>query len=233
MLVLAIDTSGKNGGVALVRDGGSAPQVVANASIAVGSYSAQLIPQITSLLAQAAVEKRQIEAVVVASGPGSFTGLRVGIATAKGLAEVLGIVIVGITVLEAIAADVCRRRTCEGVIALLDAGRSEVYLGDYRVQDGRLVLLRELTLRQSELASALKAGAVTATSDPAVADVLRSAKFDVVTVERPDAAAIAQLGISKLLRGEPGDVATLDADYIRRSDAELFSLPKIERELKK
>jgi tRNA threonylcarbamoyladenosine biosynthesis protein TsaB len=236
MLVLGIDTSGKQGGVALVRGDNQSGEVVASVDIAGGSYSAQLMPQVTAVLDRAGVDKHDLEAIVVASGPGSFTGLRVGIAAAKALAEVLAKPIAAVTVLEAIAADVFATTSCETVIALLDAGRGEAYLARYAVSDQGLQLLCEAMVRQSEsLAAASPSDSesvVIATPDALVLELLEGSGREVVLVQRPDAAAIARIGIRNLVRGAAADVAMLDANYIRRSDAELFSLPKIERELK-
>src|SRR2546422_11682949 len=90
MLLLAADTSGKHGSIALARcepDGAcDALEVVA---LAGGTFSAQLVPQIAALLTKHNFDKQQIDAFAVASGPGSFTGLRVGLAAIKALAEVL------------------------------------------------------------------------------------------------------------------------------------------------
>ena len=95
MLLLAIDTSGKYGSLALARAGeptadGGDFEVIEIAPLAGGTFSAQLIPQIAELLSRNGFDKSAIGAFVVASGPGSFTGLRIGLAAVKALAEVLG-----------------------------------------------------------------------------------------------------------------------------------------------
>src|SRR5450631_173344 len=103
MLLLAVDTSGKNGSVALARAAVGAVEVLDVMPLAGGAFSAQLIPQIASLLEKQGVSKNGLGAFVVASGPGSFTGLRVGLAGIKALADALQKPIVAISLLEAVA----------------------------------------------------------------------------------------------------------------------------------
>ena len=89
MILLVTDTSGKNGSVALARarEGASDVELIEEAALTGGTFSAQLVPQIAGLLARHGLGKTDINAFVVVSGPGSFTGLRVGLAAVKGLAE--------------------------------------------------------------------------------------------------------------------------------------------------
>src|SRR5947209_18163388 len=97
MLLLATDTSGKHGSIALAqveagegaRPTGSDFRVIEVVPLAGGTFSAQLVPQIAALLARHGFTKTDIGAFVVISGPGSFTGLRVGLAAIKALAEIL------------------------------------------------------------------------------------------------------------------------------------------------
>src|ERR1041385_4819395 len=89
MLILAIDTSGKNGGIALGGGDASSCEIVTSAALAGGTYSAQLIPQMQQLLEGQRLALKDVEGFAVAAGPGSFTGLRVGVATGKGLAGIV------------------------------------------------------------------------------------------------------------------------------------------------
>src|SRR5881409_4383837 len=124
MLLLAIDTSGKHGSIALARcepDGAcDALEVVA---LAGGTFSAQLVPQIAALLTKHNFDKQQIDAFAVASGPGSFTGLRVGLGAIKAQGEVLAKPIAAVSLLEAIAV---AGSTPGKVMAVLDAGRGHI-----------------------------------------------------------------------------------------------------------
>src|SRR5579871_4695357 len=121
MLLLVVDTSGKDGFVGLVRGNGASDlQVMEEIPLAGGTFSAQLVPQIAGLLSKHEFSKRDIEAFVVVSGPGSFTGLRVGLAAIKAMAEILQKPIVPVSLLEVIA--VASGKSGK-VMAALDAGR--------------------------------------------------------------------------------------------------------------
>src|SRR5208282_3885213 len=102
MLMLAIDTSGKNGSIALARvtPGQSDVETIEVVPLAGGAFSAQLVPQIAALLEKLGYSKSDLGAFAAASGPGSFTGLRVGLAAIKALAEALQKPIVAVSLLE-------------------------------------------------------------------------------------------------------------------------------------
>jgi tRNA threonylcarbamoyladenosine biosynthesis protein TsaB len=134
MILLAIDTSGKEGSIALARVPEDAREsseltILEVVPLEGGTFSAQLVPQIASLLAKHGLSKNDIAAFAVASGPGSFTGLRVGLAAIKALAEILGTPIAAVSRLEALARAPGIRGT---LIAALDAGRGEVYFESSR-----------------------------------------------------------------------------------------------------
>src|SRR5579863_1291740 len=155
MLFLVTDTSGRQGSVALVCAGEGADHVefIGEAALAGGAFSAQLVPQIAALLSQHGFGKSDVDAFVVVSGPGSFTGLRVGLAAIKALAEILHKPIVPVSLLEVIA--LASRR--EGkVFAALDAGRGEVYAGTYEVAARSARLCDERVLTQDEFLSQAK-----------------------------------------------------------------------------
>src|SRR6201993_1760722 len=108
MILLAVDTSGKDGSIAVARAPESPREtseltILAVVPLEAGTFSAQLVPQIASLLAKHGLSKNDIAAFAVASGPGSFTGLRVGLAAIKALAEILGTPIAAVSRLEGMA----------------------------------------------------------------------------------------------------------------------------------
>ncbi len=105
MLILAVDTSGKFGSIALAQCERDACMPLEVVALEGGTFSAQLVPQITGLLAKHGFGKRDVEGFAVASGPGSFTGLRVGLAAVKALGEVLQKPIAAVSLLEAVATD--------------------------------------------------------------------------------------------------------------------------------
>lgn len=223
MLLLVTDTSGKNGSVALARAGeGDAKEVelIEAVPLAGGTFSAQLVPQIAALLAKHGFSKGDIGAFVVASGPGSFTGLRVGLAAIKALAEILRKPIAAVSLLEVAAMAGARPGR---LLTALDAGRGEVYAAEYELAGDSARLIREQLLTKAETKELAGLGIVT--PDESVARHADEAGIDVLRVAIPDALAIARLGWKKLQAGQSVSPEQLEANYIRRSDAEIFSKP--------
>lgn len=220
MLILGIDTSGKSGGVTLAEAEGAHFRVLGSSPIAGGTFSAQLVPTVAALLEQSNRGIRQIDGFAVVSGPGSFTGLRVGLSAVKGLAEVLEKPIVTVSLLEALASLSPQNRR---VIAALDAGRSEIFFGLYELQGGHAASITEQLLADDEfMDEARNPNVAVTTSDEAVAQKLAASGVKVNLVPRPDSSLIARIGAHKLLAGRTTSVEALDANYLRRSDAELF-----------
>src|SRR5664280_3717370 len=141
MLIVSVDTSGRRGSIALCRGDGDSFEVLQLTSLEGGTYSAQLLPRIAETLQQSSLSKAEVDAFVVVSGPGSFTGLRVGLATVKGLCEVLRKPLATVSMLEALV--LTHGRAGESAIAVLDAGRGEIYVGEYRLGSGHATLVRE------------------------------------------------------------------------------------------
>jgi tRNA threonylcarbamoyladenosine biosynthesis protein TsaB len=217
MILLATDTTGKHGSIAIARvepDGGC--DVIEVAPLAGGTFSAQLIPQIAGLLAKRAYTRSDIAGFAVASGPGSFTGLRVGLAAIKALADVLQKPIAAVSLLEALALSAGVQGD---VTAALDAGRGEVYAADYRVNASGAHLLAQRLHRLDELGGT----PLLLTPDANVLDAGRIRGMRVLEVARPRSDVIARLGWKKILANQTTSPEDLDANYIRRSDAEIFS----------
>ena len=226
MFVLAIDTSGKSGGITLAEGDRSTFHVLESSPIAGGTFSAQLVPTLASLLQKHGLAAADLSGFAAVSGPGSFTGLRVGLSAIKGLAEVLKKPIVTISLLEALATLSHQQGK---VAAALDAGRDEIYFGLYSFSNGRAEKIREQLLSQEEFVAQVKMSSPVRliTSDQVVAELAYPSGVQVQEVARPETDVIARIGLQKLLRGEVVSVEDLDANYIRRSDAELFSKPKM------
>lgn len=219
MLLLVTDTSGKNGAVALAHadDSSNEVHVIEEAQIAGGTFSAQLVPQVAAMLEKHRFQKADIGAFIVVSGPGSFTGLRVGLAAIKALAEILEKPIVPVSLLEVIALASGKPGT---VWAALDAGRGEVFAGEYQITGGSAKLRLEQLLSKEALPSV---AAVISTPDASVAEVAQTAGLPVFRIERVTAEMIAKLGWRKLRAQETVTPEQLDANYIRRSDAEILA----------
>jgi tRNA threonylcarbamoyladenosine biosynthesis protein TsaB len=223
MLILAIDTSGKSGGITLAEGNQQSFRVLGASPIAGGTFSAQLVPVIASLLEKYGFTAKDIGGFAVASGPGSFTGLRVGLSAVKGLAEVLAKPIAAVSLLEALAT---LSEKPGRVAAALDAGRAEVFCGLYQVSTEGASRINENLLSHPEFLQQLNNDelANSITSDASLAELASAAhaKVQIKVVDRPGSTMIAQIGLKKLLAGETVSGEALDANYIRRSDAELF-----------
>jgi tRNA threonylcarbamoyladenosine biosynthesis protein TsaB len=147
--------------------------------------------------------------------------LRVGLAAIKALAEILQKPIVPVSLLELVAT---ASRAQGKVVAALDGGRSEVYFGEYEIRGDTVQMLKEELLSQADFLLAARASTV-ATPDAALADLARNAGLPVVAVDPPDSEMIARFGWKKLKAGETVSPERLEANYMRRSDAEMFVKP--------
>ena len=136
MLTLAFESSAKAASVALCEDGRLISQVIQCSGL---THSRTLLPMAEDLLKNAETEMKQIDCFAVAQGPGSFTGIRIGIATVKGLAWAADKPCIGVSTLAAMA---WNGVAAGGLIcAVMDARRSEVYNALFRIEDGRPVRL--------------------------------------------------------------------------------------------
>lgn len=216
MLILSIDTCGPSGTVALARlHGPSDPEsqmdLLGETGLLGKTYSARLMPSIRDLLAAHAVAVADLGAIVVTSGPGSFTGIRIGLSTAKGLAEVHRTPLLAVSRLAVLA------HKAGTQAAALDASRHEYYFGDFS-RDSEALLSRQPFL---ERAAAL--GPDFAVCEESVHALASSANL----VPPPTAADAIQYALPRLRRAAFDDPITLDANYLRRSDAEIFSKPQV------
>jgi tRNA threonylcarbamoyladenosine biosynthesis protein TsaB len=219
MLLLAADTSGKLGSIGLAQCGpADICDVLEVVPLEGGTFSAQLVPQIAALLAKHGFGKQDLGAFAVASGPGSFTGLRVGLAAIKALAEILGKPIVAVSLLEAIAASF---PDSGKIMAMMDAGRGEVYVGEYEVAPVMVMHSERLLTRQEAITAASHQRIIT--PDASIAEFVRTLGLTVTEIKRPGSDAIARLAWRKLENKETVSPEALEANYIRRSDAEIFS----------
>jgi tRNA threonylcarbamoyladenosine biosynthesis protein TsaB len=216
MLVLGIDTSTKTGSIALVECDSTGAHALDIVPLAGGTFSAQLVPQISRLLARHRLRKEHIDALAVATGPGSFTGLRVGLAAIKGLGEILHKPIAAVSRLEAVARSAGRPGR---VLAVIDAGRGELYCGEYEITGSAARLIRQELLEAQEFLAAGSAVCVV-TPDTNFAALAIDRKLPVTQIEPLRADAIARIGFQKIQAGEVTSVEALDANYIRPSDAE-------------
>jgi tRNA threonylcarbamoyladenosine biosynthesis protein TsaB len=218
MLLLIVDTSGRQGSVALARGGqGELCEVVEMSVLTGGTFSAQLISQIADLLKKRGFTKSDIDAFIVVAGPGSFTGLRVGLAAIKALAEVLGKPIAAVSLLEALAT---AGHSQGRVVSVIDAGRNAVYVGEYEVDGAGTQMSRERLLSHDELFES-DMDAMIVTLDTVIAEAVR-AKGLRVEVAGGSMDAIVRLGWKKIVSGETISPEELEANYFQRADTEIF-----------
>lgn len=221
--VLAIDTSSMAGSVAVCHG----DTVLAESLVNVRStHSERLLLQVEQVLDAANLSVEELDLLAVVHGPGSFTGLRVGLATAKGLATAAGIPVVGLSTLEVLAMNLplCAYPVC----AFLDARKQEVYSCLYNCQGGfPAAVSEESVLPPAELLSHLE-GDVALVGD--AVSLYRSiideqlgerGKVPPSATHQLRASSVAALAVHKYANGQPSTVEELSPCYIRPSDADL------------
>lgn len=213
MRLLLIDTCGSEGSVALSDDRG----VIAEETLPGRSSSERLIPVLRDMLKNAGWPLRELAAIVVVHGPGSFTGVRVGVSAAKGLSEASGVPVIAVSQLAllAVKAGGVGKRVC----AVLDAGRGEFYCGIYRGWQCE----REALLDRVGVVSASAGVVQVVVCEERVAEALGDLRPQMV--REPGAADALPFAVERVTAGSFDDVAALDANYLRRTDAEIFAKP--------
>ena len=218
MYLLGIDTCGPSGSVALGRlTGMHAAETVALRELEGRTYSATLEAAVEELLESQRIRLVDVGCIVVVRGPGSFTGVRVGLSAAKGFAEGSGVPVAAVSRLEVLA------RKAGVLSSALDAHRHEVFL---RVADCDLKIT-ELLAAFADLARISPCSRIAVCDEPA-ADLLRAAwpQVGLVRVEAPTAGDALTVA-AEVASGEFADLALLDGHYLRRSDAEIFGPPAV------
>jgi len=213
-LILAVDTTSEYGSLALVRDGELLEEALLHAP---GSFSGVLYEELQRLLERHGVKLAEVACFAAASGPGTFTGVRVALACVKGLAEAMGKPAVAVSNLLAVA----RFGTAPLRGVALDARRGEIYGAVY--DDAGKPVTPEVVAKLGPWLESLPAGVEEFLSNDMALDLAgtRFAGTRVVGAPRALAAAIARIAEERLARGEACDAAALDANYVRRTDAEL------------
>ena len=226
MRVLAIDTSTLLGGVAVVDElSGMLAEVRLNVK---STHSERLMTSIDYALKQSGYSISDMDFFAVAIGPGSFTGLRIGLSTVKGFSYATGKPIVSVPTLEALAWNFpfCQYPVC----TLLDARKKEVYAALFEWKDEGLIrLISEMTVKVSVVLERIREHKKAVfTGDGAILyrdEIIRHmnerALFASPDKMVPSPASVAWVGIQKALRGEFSEPVNLVPFYIRRSEAEI------------
>lgn len=220
MIILGIETSTTIGSVALVRDGSP----LAGRTLEKGLvHGREIIPAIQQIINEAGISLEDIDFVAVDIGPGSYTGVRVGVSTAKTLAWVLGKKLAAIISLDALAE--ATKDLGPAIVPVLDARRGQLYTATYTVSSGSVTRVSGPSVVEFD-------GFLKTLPRPAVLLGDAIARFpDELKAENgithapeefwiPKAAVIAQLGLSQAKRGEFADPVTLEPLYLRPSEAE-------------
>ena len=220
MLILGIDTATSVCSLSLY-DG---QKVLTEWNVDNGfTHSEKMMPQLENMLAGSLIEKNAIEGISVSIGPGSFTGLRIGIASAKTMAYALQIPVCGVPTLTALAYNI----PMPGVLlsTLVNGQKGNVYQAVYRWQEGKLQTVREIQfvpyeealvfLEQSRELCLLLGEEFAGTLPPNV----RKAPANCC---KPRAASVAMLGYERLSKGESDDIFLMEPYYMKKSEAEIL-----------
>lgn len=194
-LILALDTTHEHGSLALVRGDETLEEELLHEP---AGFSKILFGRLEALLTRHGVKPADIDCFAAAAGPGSFTGVRVGLACIKGLAEALSKPAIAVSNLEALA----RFGTAPLRAVSIDARRGDIFGAVYDCT-GKLVC-PEVVARYDEWRSTLPVEVT-----------------EFLTDSHPLAAVVARIAAERLAAGDRGDPAAIDANYVRRSDAEL------------
>jgi tRNA threonylcarbamoyladenosine biosynthesis protein TsaB len=219
MRFLMIHTAGGEGSVALA-DTEMAPAIVATEVLPGRSSSERLVPAVRRLMAASGWLLSELAAVVVVHGPGSFTGVRVGVSAAKGLSEAAGVPLIAVSRLALLAGAVDGGE--QMVHAVLDAGRGEFYYGEYMGKR----CVREVLIGAQDVKTAASGGLVVV-CELKVAEALTELRPKLV--DEPFAGDALPFAVERIASGRFEDAAALDANYLRRTDAEIFAKPTAPR----
>lgn len=225
MRILGIDSSGLVASVALASDETVIAEFTVNNK---QTHSQTLLPMLEQVMKFSGMALEEIDGIAVAAGPGSFTGLRIGASTAKGLGLVLKKPIISVPTIEGLAYQLAE---AEGLICpIMDARRNQVYTGIYRMKGGELQVLRDQyatdihdliteLVKYQEMVHFLGDGV------PVYRDIIQkefTGKFDFAPAHmaRQRAASIAVLGEKYYQEGKIEDAAEHRPIYLRKSQAE-------------
>jgi len=229
VIILALDTCDSRGSLAVLQDEEVLKSIAHEGTT---EYSIWLLPAVEQALKFARVEMRDVELFAVASGPGSFTGVRMGLTTVKAWSEVYGKGIAGVSRLEAMASEAPHE--AEYVAAFFDAHREQLYGGLFRRRGAAFELVeKEMAASpadfiywvgqhtQKQRVNWISTDAEKMTGQEAWQERARDEE-SVVACTSLLAPAVGRIGRAQALEGRLTDVLRLDAEYVRRPDAEVF-----------
>lgn len=225
MKILAIDTSSTSATCAIMDDDKLIVEYTLNHKL---THSQKIMPMIKDALDSCGLKPEDIDVFAAAKGPGSFTGLRIGVATVNGLAQAVNKKVVGIPTLDALAFNL---PYCEGIIVpIMDARRERVFTGIYKWINGNLHIINEQTvLEVKELIEILKerperivfVGDGTLVYKDVLSEALGDkAIFAPKSANMARASSVAELAMAKALEGKTESFFEFVPDYLRESQAQ-------------
>ncbi len=224
MYILGIETSTMTGSVAVVSEDGVIAQYSLNIEV---THSERLMSTVDRVLRDTGLTIADMDGYAVAIGPGSFTGLRIGLAAVKGLALVTGKPVAAVPTLQALAWNL--PYSAYTVCPMLDARKNEVYAAMYRFEGTVLVhVMAEAVLSLSRLSERIS-GKTLFTGE--ASHIFRKemvtmfgdrALFAPLSAMLPSAATVAEIGLDMIRSGKQADVDAVTPMYIRRPEAEVM-----------
>lgn len=226
MSILAIDTATQVSSVAVASEARLFAEITMQARL---THSETLLPHMEQVLKMANVKKEDLDGIVVSIGPGSFTGLRIGLAAAKAVCYALKLPLIGVPTLEAMA----WHYPVPGVriVTLLDAQKGNAYRQSFRFHEGLMEAQEEITVSSlPEVISSCGAmkeqvvllGDVVPKKIAGKLELPANVSLAPAHLVMPRAACVAIVGLRKLAAGEVGNVMDMEPVYIRRSEAEVL-----------
>ena len=222
--ILAFESSAKAAGTALLEDGSLRAEAYQNSGM---THSCTLMQMAEDMLRTAGLTVQDIDAAAVAAGPGSFTGVRIGMACAKGFAWGLQLPLYGVSTLEAMTRGAAY---ADGLYcAWMDARKQQIYNAVFSLQAGKLTRLTDdraiaIDALVPELSG--KSGPIYLLGDGAklVSDTLAGSGLPLILLpeqlRQQRASGVALCAMDRMLAGDPGDAAALTPNYLRMAQAE-------------
>lgn len=231
MRILALDSSGLVASVAVAETDGKEEQLIAEYTVNYKkTHSQTLLPMLDEVAKMTELDMESVDAIAVAAGPGSFTGLRIGSATAKGLGLALNKPLIAVPTLEGLAYNLCGTQAV--VCPVMDARRGQVYTGIYEFQGNELITLEgQMAIAIEELGQKLleydRRIVFLGDGVPVFREILtdqllagKDISFAPCNMNRQRAASVAALGIRYYRDGKFESAAEHEPDYLRVSQAE-------------
>ena len=216
-MILGIDTAAESLGVALVQD---AQLVDERTRAEANQHDAMLAPLVEELLRSHGLAAAKLEGIAVSAGPGSFTGLRIGMALAKGLCFACDLPLAAVPTLDAIAFSAVRRYHVEDgshLLVALNARRGNAYHASYRVSGSRCTPLTGAAMSPLAETAAMATADTRLAGDaaPLIAEALADRQIHVLDCPAATAADVALLGAAMLAEGRAADVASCEPMYLQ------------------